>query len=565
MRRSDVFLIAAWSASVLGAFEGVVLEVARAFPSVLAPDKAPVHILWVAPLVDLALFLALAGMLAPAVRLLARLPRIRPAVAVFGMFTAIGISNVLTAPAVLHPASAAILALGMTVACCRTVAVTDARLLAWLRARVGWLPLLLAALLVAAAGYDKGRETARSRRLPAPIAKAPNVLVIVLDTVRHDRFSRPEYEGLAPGLTRLASEGLRFENAWSTSSWSLPAQTSILTGRYAHQHGADWPTLARGTSVPTLQRFLASKGYATGAFSGNSAWVTPEYLGNEFLRFDAYVPADVLSRTVFGRRVDRLLWRFGYHAAGRGKKAPELNRQLLHFIDRYRDRPFFAYACYMDVHQAFHARRLNRPFWTPAPPAGAVIEAYNNGIRSLDRHIGELVAELARRGALDRTIVVVTSDHGESFGAANPGDHDPSGHATSLYPEELRVPLFVRYPGAVGPGWTTQRLTSVREIPGFIVRLLGLQDAPFTTAPLPLRSMPQDSGDRELLATLNYDRYRAQSVVSGRWQYIRDESAGRSVEHLFDLGADPQAHNDLGPSHHAVGPMRLALRRLLAQ
>ena len=77
----------------------------------------------------------------------------------------------------------------------------------------------------------------------------------------------------------------------------------------------------------------------TGAFSGNSAWVTPEYLGRGFLRFDVYTPEDLIRRTAHGRKLDGLLKTLGYYAAGRGKKAPELNSQFLRFLDDYPGRP----------------------------------------------------------------------------------------------------------------------------------------------------------------------------------------------------------------------------------
>jgi arylsulfatase A-like enzyme len=398
-----------------------------------------------------------------------------------------------------------------------------------------------------------------------PSAATPNVLVIVLDTLRYDRFTRPAEQSLTPNLDRLTENGVRFENAWATSSWSLPAQASILTGRYAHEHGADWPGLRLDGQHPTLAEFFARQGYVTGAFSGNASWVSPEYLGRGFLRFDVYLIEDLLRRTAHGRTVDRVLQEVGYHYAGRGKKAPTLNGQFLQFLGDYRGRPFFAYLCYMDVNQGFHARRFNTYFRKLAP-THEVIEAYDLALRELDAQVGILFTELERRSLLENTLVIITSDHGESFGAEGTDDHDPSGHGTSLYPEQLQVPLFVVYAARLPPGRRVRHTVSIRAIPAMITRLLGLERSPFGGSPLPLAEDPPGAPEDKtaVLATLNYDDHKLQSVVRDHWQYIRNLRDPRGGEELYDLAADPLAKVNLGWDHPLIDPMRELLQQSLA-
>ena len=131
--------------------------------------------------------------------------------------------------------------------------------------------ILLLALGVA--GYEKASEMVRANCRGR--TGAPNVLVIVMDTVRYDSFVRSETGSLTPNLDRIATQGVRFENVWSSSSWTLPSQASILTGLYPDQHGADWPRLKLDAGQPTLAAFFSRQGYAAGAFSGNSAWIAP--------------------------------------------------------------------------------------------------------------------------------------------------------------------------------------------------------------------------------------------------------------------------------------------------
>ncbi|MFN0072940.1 MAG: sulfatase, partial [Chloroflexota bacterium] len=399
----------------------------------------------------------------------------------------------------------------------------------------------------------KAPSSATLARLPEP-----NVLVIILDTIRYDRFARPAETSLTPNLDRLAAAGIRFDNAWATSSWSLPAQASILTGHYAHVHGADWPGFGLAKDVPTLAEVLSRRGYATGAFSGNAAWVTPEYLGRGFLRFDAYTAEDHLRRTVNGRAVSRLLDEVGMHIAGRGKKAPRVNAEFQKFLNDYPDRPFFAYVCYMDVNQGFHNQRFNAYFRQQAPTS-EVVAAYDRSLRELDNQVGALLDDLQRRSVLNNTLIVVVSDHGESFGPALGGDHDPIGHGTSLYPEQARVPLFVTFPGRIPAGLSSNRTVSISAIPSTVTEVLGYAESPFPGPSLLGRLQSTThamADDTAILTTLRYGGRELQSVVRENLQYVRDLSEASPSEELFDLAADPSASVNRVADHPDLDRMR---------
>lgn len=330
-----------------------------------------------------------------------------------------------------------------------------------------------------------------------------------------------------------------------------------MTGRYPHEHGADWPGFRLNEKYPTVAEFFARHGYVTGAFSGNAAWITPEYLGRGFLRFEVYIQENLFRRTVYGRFISLALGKVGYNDAGRGKKASQLNAQFLQFIDDYQNRPFFAYLCYMDVNQYFHDRRFNTVFLRQAPML-EVMEAYEQGLKVLDEQIGNLIAELERRRIIENTLVVVTSDHGESFTTAAISDHEPAGHGTSLYIEQVKVPLFVVFPGKLSSGQKVRRAVSIRAIPATISRLVGLSDAPFDDAPLlsPQQKTSSKDGDGSVLATLKYNNRNQQTVIFDLWQYIKDlnSSDNNKKEELYDLRTDPVARNNLAP-HHAALPM----------
>ncbi|MGH7766848.1 MAG: sulfatase [Candidatus Binatia bacterium] len=560
-------MIAAWAAAIFGFVEGLVLVICRAYPANVAPYKVSNDALWIAPVLDLMLFfLAAAGMLLLAKLGRKRLSGSRLPIFAYGVFLFLGIFAVISVPKVVHLLSAAVLSLGLSVALCRKLSGRENGLTVFLRGRLIWIPALIVTAALGVSGYERAREFRVSRQLAAASAGAANVLVIVLDTVRYDKFIRPAGHSLTPRLDQITAKGVNYENAWSTTSWSLPSQASILTGRYSHEHGSDWPRLELEEKYPTLGEFFGRRGYVTGAFSGNASWVTPEYLGRGFLRFDVYKLEDILRRTAYGRVVGRLLWEIGYHYAGRGKKAPEVNAEFLKFLDDYPGRPFFAYLCYMDVNQAFNNRRLNRGFWTTAPSVQEVVEAYDQGLNILDRQVGDLLTELAQRGVLRNTLLIIVSDHGESFGAQSPDDHDPSGHGTSLYPEQTKVPLFVVYPDKIPGGRKIKAGVSLRQIPKTITQILGIADSPFVGQALPIDAGDKNASDHEgpVLATLEYDNQRVQSVIRRPWQYINNLKDPGNGEELYDLVEDPLAKRNLKASHSIARQFREILKKLLS-
>jgi arylsulfatase A-like enzyme len=558
-RASNVFVIAAWAATLFGLLEGAVLCVTRLDPLIEAAHKVSPAVLWVAPVFDIFLFLLVAVAMLVGLRVGRRWLGAWECQASCGFFLFAGSYTVVTAPRIIQPVGAAVLSVGLAVLFCRRLHGSEERLVGYLRHRLIWIPVLIGAAALSIAAYERGREAWLASALPQAPAEARNALVIVLDTVRADRFARPGETSLVPNLDRLAAQGARFENAWSTTSWSLPSQASILTGLYPHEHGADWPRARLGNKHATMAEFFAARGYITGAFSGNAAWMTPEYLGRGFLRFESYQLEDLLRRIVHGRKLDKfILEKVGYHSAGRGKKAPELNAEFLKFVDDYPGRPFFVYLCYMDVNQAYYDRKFNQGGPRPVP-VQALVQAYDRALPVLDAQIGELLAELRRRGLLRKTVVVVTSDHGESFGAQYPGDHNPDDHQTSLYREQSTVPLLLFFPDKVPAGRSVSRAVSIRQIPATITQLLSLPDSPFPGDPLSAAWEQEggtDDSDIAVLAELRNLQGKpiSVSVISDHWQYIRnpiDSGEIKKGEELYDLARDPSARHNLAAAPEA--------------
>jgi arylsulfatase A-like enzyme len=265
---------------------------------------------------------------------------------------------------------------------------------------------------------------------------------------------------------------------------------------------------------------------------------------------------DLVRRTVHGRKLDRILDDNGYSSAGRGKKAPELISEFLHFVDDYPNRPFFSYLCFMDVNQAGNDRKFNHS--DKGHVRGSdIASAYDRGLSKLDGQLNDLFAALQQRGRMENTLVILTSDHGNSFSAENPGDHNPDDHGTSLYREQVEVPLFVVLPGKVPGGVRVSRTVSIRQIPATIMYLLNIRDDPFSGDPLPVTpNLVVEPEDRNpcVPAVLNiYTRRAYESIVCGHWQYIRNlKVKDKQAEELFDFRSDPWEENNLAETPEAL-------------
>jgi arylsulfatase A-like enzyme len=410
---------------------------------------------------------------------------------------------------------------------------------------------------------------------PAAGAARPNVLLVVMDTVRADHVSAYGYpRPTTPNLDRLAREGAVFERASTAMPWA-PAHISLLTGLYMSQHGTNAEQRVLDPRAVPLAEMLQAEGYETLAVSNNGWFGRWANLQRGFDRF------------IEIWRGDRLFFHLTLGQIARGLAGPTLtdendangpltNRLIRRWLDHEYDpaRPFFIFINYFEP-QFFYepsepyrsrfldpARRelarghglrtLNRnppPVRLDAPTRAVLSDLYDGEVAYLDAIIGELIADLRERGVLDRTLVVVTSDHGENL-----GDHELLEHRTNLYETVLHVPLLVRYPATFAAGTRVSAPVSLVDVVPTVLALTRTPVAPGLEAMLPGRALTgpagaedrpivaEDSASRELMqryAKPFDERYFTRSLKSlrqGTWKFIWS-SDGR--HELFDLADDP--------------------------
>jgi len=301
----------------------------------------------------------------------------------------------------------------------------------------------------------------------------PNVLLVVLDTLRADHVSCYGGARPTPNLDALAAEGTRYANASSSAPWTVPSHASLFTGRDPHTHGAHsfWVdeftgvdnVYGLGQGETTLAEVLAREGYDTGGIVANAMYLKPAFgLNQGFAHWS-------VSRV----------------------RAPRLNQEALGWIDaRQAGRPWFLFLNYMDVHRPYNVEPLpGEPEFPPRESsallldelyervmvggeqpgelAGRIREQYARAVRNLDLALGELFAALRARGLWDGMVVVVTSDHGEYF-----GEHGLVEHSKDVYQEALEVPLIVKEPRQAA-GRTVLERASSTHVPRLVLEAVG--------------------------------------------------------------------------------------------
>ncbi len=514
------------------------------------------EVLWMAPVANL-LWFGLAGALLALGA--SRFPgRVTPATVVGGIM-ALGFLNLTLLCSRLHPAAAALLSTGLGVQCGRRLAphIASER---WNIART-LVAACLAVLIIGAtqAGWRAHEERVRIVRLPPSRERVPNIVLLVLDTVRGFSMSLYGYHrSTTPNLERWAHRGVVFERAFATAPWTLPSHASMFTGRFGHELNAGL-TVPLDATYPTLAEILGRAGYRTAGFAANLPYCSYEHgLDRGFQHYEDYdrSPGTVLFSQVFGRDLLRLAWFrnvLDYYDEPWGKSAAEVNQAFLDWqLELPAGRPFFAFLNYFDVHSPY---RPPAPFDTAfgADPdrhwrQGDMVfgrltiaeisteqRSYDAAIRYLDDQVDALLTSLESRGALENTIVVITSDHGEQW-----GEHQLLSHVNSVYRQLLQVPLLIIASRRIPEGVRIERPVSLASLPRTVLLLAGVPgEVPGHAlfGPASLRS-----ADPVLAEVTDLGGKRQRSAIRDGWHYILNH---RGVEELYWLETDPAEVQDL--------------------
>ena len=619
----DVLVLSAWCGLAGGLLEVLTRFLCRYIDPTNRLYTLSRHFIWLVPLSNLLLFAGVGLLLALAVKFWPR--RGARLMTRFIGFWVVLPALMIAGPRI-YPAAWVIVAAG---AGSLMAMLLERRTTAWRRRLILSLPVLLGSVLVLAAVVFGGDwlKTWREDSRPLPPSDSPNVLLLVLDTVRADRMSLYGYERrTTPVLERLAERGIRFDEARATAPWTLPSHASFFTGRWPHELDVQWLTPLRG-NFPTLSEYLGSRGYATAGFVANTLYCSYETgLDRGFTHYDDYVLEKLMPlRTAWlvdhfmqlvsdlgvyvGRTFDvgpfrpmQESWIASLFVVDRRKDAGSVQREFVHWLSQRRKpaRPFFAFLNFYDAHAPYvlpqgadyrfglkprraadfiflveYWESINKLHLSPAFQ-NLARDSYDNCVAYLDERLGDLFAELQKRGLLEHTLIIVTSDHGEGL-----GEHGLFDHGESLYRNEIRVPLVIVPPERDSPSAVVRETVSLRDLPATIVDLVGLGAG----SPLPGRSLVRlwrnssakagrdepDGAISELRRPNPFNPNQGRSpahrgplvsVAHDGYVYIRNERDG--TEEFFNDREDPaevrnQAHVE------AIQPFLERFRRRLEQ
>jgi len=411
-----------------------------------------------------------------------------------------------------------------------------------------------------------------------PGAGAPDVFLVSLDTTRADRLSTYGYErDTSPNLTRFAAEARLYRWARSPAAWTLPGHASMMTGLFPSSHGAHlsggfvggksidgrrnvaFPLAAGHT---TLAELLRDRGYRTAAFVANFSYLYRDYgLAQGFGRYDD-APGTLLRVRPPAVSAIRL-FSPGF-ALKPFRTAPQINDLALAWLDgQSRDRPVFVFMNFMEPHQPWLA---DAPFdeWARAVPdaralarknlythavhaidesTAAFIGAnYDGQVAAMDAALGRFFDALRARGRWERSLIVVTSDHGELL-----GEHSEMGHmGRTLYEPLLRIPLVVKHPGD-GPRGVSDRPVQLVDLLPTVAEAVGAR-VPDDVEGEPLEHVTRrsfaESGINPFLVGEYGSHYdRAMRVVYDGMQKLITTSRGDRM--LFDLATDPREERNI--------------------
>jgi len=420
--------------------------------------------------------------------------------------------------------------------------------------RILWLaPLVLVFIL---AGYlQLGRKkpvgltqsTPQVQRL-RDAARGANVILVVLDAARADHFGCYGYpRDATPNCDRLAREGMVFKNHFTHAVETKPSTTSLFTSQYPDTHLAYGERL-QFKGVFTLAQGLGEAGYHTALFSQNG-YASPIWgVGLEFHEAFHKPQLGAAGRTVPN------IWQ------------PEaLLEQIGPWLERHPREPFFAYVHFMPPHDPyipplemyyrFYEQTPPQAWQSPYPFEEVELEArrrqkpydqhlylnrYDSNLLYADWAVGQLEQMLQAAGILDRTLLIITADHGEAF-----GEHGYLGHVTSAYDESTHIPLILRFPGPKAPSGTITGLTQVVDI---LPTLYDLLEIAIPKEGIQGRTLlPLMAGDAKEVNEYVFCRTAGvpPSYSVRNHQYLLLLYQGGKLRALYDLDKDPRAVDNI--------------------
>ncbi|MFH0944538.1 MAG: sulfatase [Planctomycetota bacterium] len=375
-----------------------------------------------------------------------------------------------------------------------------------------------------------------------------NLLLIAVDTLRADHLGAYGYERpTSPAIDRLFAFSIVFEDAHSSSSWTLPAFASLMTSTYSSTHRCWQFDNFLESSFTTLAELMSDAGYHTAAI------VSHIFLGRKYGLNQGFVEYD-----------DSLV-QSNLEDSHMAITSSVITDRALAFLKRESERsdgrPWFLWTHYFDPHIFYQPHEEFAEQFGRFRP----LDRYDGEIAYTDLHIGRLLEYLEESDFAQNTVVVFVADHGEEF-----MDHGGMEHGKSLFREVERVPFAVRVPG-LDPRKVTQPVRGVDLMPT-LLDLLDVETGPLPMAGRSLLALMKGSGmpDEGVLMESRLDQLPnavLEGYILGKWKLIlqtprREDLGKRPAVFLFDRTQDPTEQVNLAQGNdEIVGKLAKLMRK----
>jgi arylsulfatase A-like enzyme/tetratricopeptide (TPR) repeat protein len=337
-----------------------------------------------------------------------------------------------------------------------------------------------------------------------------NVLLIIVDTLRADRVGYSGHEIETPNMDYLAANGSRFMDAVCQYPMTLPSHVCIFTSTFPQYHGIkNNGNYYLEEGYTTLAEILKGKGYTTSAFIGAAVLERKFGLAQGFDDYD-----DTFKTPEFLKALEAQNLAEDVFESARG------------WFEKNYQKRFFMWVHFYDPHA---------PYSPPPPYDKKYADPYDGEVAYTDVYVGKLIEMLRGRGMLGKTLIVLTSDHGEGL-----GEHEEVTHGVFLYDTTLKVPLVFHCPGVVPKGRVIEgQVRSVDLMPAIldilnIERPVSLQGKSLIPLMEKDSSKVFDSYAETYFPLLSNGWSPLKCISTGRYKYIK---APRPE--LYDLSVDP--------------------------
>lgn len=474
-------------------------------------------------------------------------------------------------------------------------------------AAYGGLVVLTAVFSFSPEGNSRAASMAPEREQSEALAERPNILLIMVDTLRADHLGSYGFpDPISPRMDDLAADGVVFERAYAAASWTRASTASLFTSMPPSGHTCDVKVAMLPDEVTTIAELLQDQGYITAGLPNNINVTRSFNFHQGFDFFEYQAPEYIAGATESSSQLSmyNVVRKIRDRLTG-GKKRVEDYYQpadvvlgnTQEFITANQGRRWFSFIHLMEPHDPY----FERPFtgegvgraemeFPPPELEGAIRKAYQQEITWMDTELGKFFDWMKAEGLYDNTMIVLTSDHGEEF-----LEHGGWWHGTTLYDEQIHIPLIVKLADSKWAGtrvpWQVRQLdapATMALLGGAVLPMewqgddLFEEDFEDTLAvltggaasaeagatatedgdvdvdaapPAPTKAELIDHRERVVLSEENFEGNVLSSIRKDGFKYIRANEGnprGLQTEEMYNVAADPGEQDNIAGKNGAV-------------